>query len=173
MSTNEAEVVTRSPQSLIREWLAREISGSPQVSLGDLLPLARERFGNDSEFREALIAFSLPMLVDTALQQVMLGNRRFTKTGVAYTTPEEIERLKNVQLAQWYESASYSVHAPILRMTAPELDYAIGQRHKRAATELQRAAFLQELRDGLPDDETRVEDHYSDEQLAAIYSKHF
>lgn len=167
------EVIKRSPQSILREWLTREIEGLPHVSVGDLLPIARKEFAKNEEFQKAIVDYTLPVLVEDVLRGVMSRNRKFTQTGRSYTTPEEIERLIKERLAHWYENSQSSVHAPILKMTAPELEYAIVQRRKRAATEIARAAFMEELREGLPDEETRVEDAYSHEELAAIYSKHF
>jgi hypothetical protein len=167
------DVVPRTPQSILREWVQREINGVSRVALGDLLPLARQRFAKDKEFQQAVVNYSLPGLVEDALRQAMHGNRRFTRTGFSYTTPEEVDNLVKNKLAHWLENSSSSVHAPILRMVRPELDYAIEQRRKRATSELQVASFMQELRDGLPDDTTQPIDFYSKEDLARIYTKHF
>ena len=167
------EFVPRSPRTMLREWITEQIEGDDaEVSAVGLLPLAEERFANDSEFRAALFRLALVELLPDVLRQLLNGKRGYARLGAVYVASAEMNKLVMKRLRSWYENGHNSTHVPLLRMTCDDFDYALEQRRAQVQGHLTAIAFLEELRSGLPTG-TTVSEFYVESDLARIYARHY
>lgn len=159
------------PRQLLSAWYSEQIENRPGVDIATLHREAIKRFRNDDEFINALIRDSLRDLSWQELRAAI--HRTRTKAQDAPNrNAEAVERSVVGFLSRWYESVGPRDYKPLFQLRRPELIECARHRRARAEGELRVASFEDALAGGLPNDETTVRDHYTDEQLEQIFNAH-
>lgn len=168
--------IARSPGAMVREWIRAAIEGRDEVSATDLIPAAELRFLDDPEFWNGVAMYLLPALVSDELVSVLSQKRGVSKYGRFYMSDDKFEEAvasMRKRLSGWYENSLDSTHKVMLRMRKPELVYAINGRQTQVNGHVQAISFMEELAEGLPDDDVTVEEFYTDEALTNIYNRYY
>lgn len=174
MSSPERIVDLRTPQTILREWVAEHLESEGEIVSGELFQKALLRFGGNRAFMNAIFELALPTLLDDAVKDVVSKNRpRVKPLGRGFATEEHIRALMSERIMRWYENARSGNYLPVLKMTRAELGHAIDQRERQIESQLTRIAFLRELYDGLEDDNQTPEERYTESELAEIWARHF
>lgn len=160
------------PQQMIREWIKQETQGVESVDLRDLTERARVRFGDDQEFRDALVTRALEEMVPAEARAVFSRQRRVA-LGDEHVTRQEFERqvMAESRWGRWFEAVADNRHVSLLAMTKKDLMHAATQRETRAATEIERAMFLRKLAAGIKRPGQTVGEAYTLPELDRLWAK--
>lgn len=166
--------LTRSPLSLLMEYVEEILDQEGEINAGALYPRVHREFGGDPDFTEQVYADALMRLLQDACQRVVMKNRaRLKPLGQGYATEELIQAEMGKVLTRWYESASRGVYSSVMHMPKLELGLAIARDRKQIDAQTKRVNFLQELYDGLERDDQTPSQRYTNAEVAEIFVHHY
>lgn len=171
----------RTPRDIFKELLLEHSQVHPDLSAGEIaIQVTRRLMDEDQAFIEQFFIDEGRVILAYDLRSEYIGTRRgifrvldLSKDGLpAYEhfTPEKRDTVFK-QMQDWREFDPISQQAKLLlSFNKPMLQASALYDTDRVLHHGQKALWKQALADGLPDDETTVEDYYSPEQLLRVMS---
>jgi hypothetical protein len=157
-------------RNILRRWFRNHSKGRTEFDVADEVVAATRALRNDPVFLDAVVHEAVALLLPQIIGNSLSRDRRMARLGEKFVSKEYLEAVIFDRLSRhWFENVGGSVHKAITECTKPELRYAREQREARVKTEMKVIAFEQRLEDGLPDNVTKVGDHYDASALANIW----
>lgn len=157
------------PQALLRAWISEWAMDRPSFTNEEIRAAALIRFADDEDFLQALFENALPQMVTDAARQVFAKDRRHivTASGVVSRASIAERAISTDGWLRWNGGREFAgaLHVRLPDMTKPQLLEAATARRARASGELLQAAFLEAVAARMPDDGSRVRDHFNPTQL--------
>lgn len=160
----------------MRRLLSDALLSNGSVRVSDVTASVVAKLLKQKKVVEAALPDLLKSMAAEEAGQVLHKSRRRLLGDVAIddSDPEEAVELLEEDEAnavsewgRWLEQTSDG-HVPVVQMNRPQLREAVRIRGEGIAGDLVAMAVLTRIQKGLPDDETRVRDHYSIAELDTL-----
>jgi hypothetical protein len=175
---------TTNPRTLVveftRQLVDRAVDNPERVAISDIVAEVEKKFMGDQSFVTSLALMNVREVVQAAVREGVAETRGPARRVIvrnAITTPleqvRESQQLMAALALRWGRFREWNgfVHIKLPAMTRQDLLAAASIRRERATREMAYAIFFERLAEKLPDDDKRLSEVVSYEEIERTYAE--